>query len=78
MTARDLPPGHSLGDELERELEPLLAEDHSVWIYSATDGGYTCPQDHPGVICRTAAAVADHVNGPNRIVRQFHGKDPRP
>jgi hypothetical protein len=68
-----LPPGHSLGDEFEQELEPLLAEDNSVWAYSAESGGYTSPEQHPDVICRSAAAVADHVNGPTRTVRQWHG-----
>ena len=77
MTDHDhLPPGHSLGDEMEQELEPLLAEDNSVWLYDGSAGGYTCPTHHEGVICRTAAAVADHVNGPNRTVKQWHGERP--
>lgn len=75
MTADALPPGHSFGDELEQELAPLLAEDHSVWTYDADVGGYTCPPDHPDVVCRDAASVAAHVNGPARIVRQWHGKE---
>ena len=79
MTSSDpvLPPGAPAGDALEQELEPLLAEDHSVWTYDAEVGGYTCPTHHEGVVCRTASAVAAHVNGPNKTVRQFHGKEPR-
>jgi hypothetical protein len=72
MTDHALPPGHSFGDELEQELAPLLAEDHSVWTYS--DGAYRSP-DHPDVACRDAASVAAHVNGPARIVRQWLGKE---
>lgn len=64
--------GHPYGDDLEAELEPLLAEDHSIWIFR---DGYYRSDEHPDVACRDAAAVADHVNGPNRIVRQYHGKE---
>lgn len=48
-----------------------------MWTYDADVGGYTSPEAHPDVIARTAAAVADHVNGPERIVRQWHGKEPK-
>lgn len=73
----DHAPGAPRADDLAQELEPLLAEDHSVWTYDADVGGYTSPEAHPDVIARTAAAVADHVNGPERIVRQWHGKEPK-
>jgi hypothetical protein len=63
------PVGRSFGDDLERELEPLLAEDHSIWIF--TDGYYRS-DEHPDTPCRDAATVAAHVNGPQRIVRQYH------
>lgn len=67
-------PGHPYGDDLERDLEPLLADDHSVWTYS--DGYYRSP-DHEGVACKDAAAVAFHAGGPDGCVRQYHGKDPQ-
>lgn len=66
--------GHPYADDFAAELEPLLAEDHSVWVFR---DGYYRSDDHPDTPCRDAASVAFHVGGPDGCVRQFHGKDPR-
>lgn len=71
MTDHNLPPGHAIGDEWA-ELEPLLAEDHSIWIFR---DGYYRSDEHPDVACKDAASVAFHVSGADGTTKQYHGTE---